>query len=217
MHDNDSPGAPPPFRRRTDPATDRERKREVVLLAAVRMFNARGFQATSLDDLAASLGVTKPTIYHYLGNKDQVLLECLRRGLEQLEAAAGEARAQPGTGLDRLRMFLCRYIEIGTTDFGRCSIRTDDSLLSADSAVQYRGLKRRIDTALRDLIAEAVADGSVDAGDPRITGYVLAGVVNWVGCWYRPGGTIDVPALARDMVDRLLLGLVPRQGADGAR
>src|SRR3546814_13568167 len=91
------------------------------------MFNARGFHATSLDDLAASLGISKPTIYHYLGNKDQVLLECLTRGLMQLRAAAEEAQTLPGTGLDRLRAFLRSYADVNMRDFGRSVSRTGES------------------------------------------------------------------------------------------
>src|SRR3546814_13858542 len=87
------------------------------------MFNARGFHATSLDDLAASLGISKPTIYHYLGNKDQVLLECLTRGLMQLRAAAEEAQTLPGTGLDRQRALLRSYAAVKLRDFGTSVIR----------------------------------------------------------------------------------------------
>src|ERR1700751_1500151 len=109
-----------PFRTQAERAIEREQKREGVLRAAVRMFNAQGFHATSLDDVAASLGVSKPTIYHYLGNKDQVLFECVTRGLEQLNDAADAVRAVPGTGLDRLGSFLRLYAEIIMDDFGRC-------------------------------------------------------------------------------------------------
>ena len=117
---------------------DREQKREAILQAAVRMFNSRGFHATSLDDVAASLGVSKPTIYHYLGNKDQVLLECLTRGLEQLQQEAEKARAGSGSGLDRLKQFLRRYAEINMSDFGRCVIRTDVTALSPESGERFR-------------------------------------------------------------------------------
>src|ERR1700741_4448445 len=91
-----------PFRTQAERAVEREQKREAVLRAAVRMFNSQGFHATSLDDVAASLGVSKPTIYHYLGAKDQVLLECLTYGVEQLLAVAAgpdrgvAPRARPG-------------------------------------------------------------------------------------------------------------------------
>ena len=108
-----------PFRSPGDRIEERERKREAVLVAAVRMFNSRGFHATSLDDVAVSLGVTRPVVYHYLGNKDQVLFECVRRGLEQLQDAARKASNHPGNGLARLRAFLIRYAEINMDDFGR--------------------------------------------------------------------------------------------------
>src|SRR3546814_3852597 len=79
-----------PFRTVREREVERAETRQAVLVAAVRMFNERGFHATSLDDVAASLGVTKPVIYHYLGNKDQVVFECVRIGLAQLREARSE-------------------------------------------------------------------------------------------------------------------------------
>ena len=70
-----------PFRSTRTNDGERREKRQALLVAAVRMFNERGFHATSLEDVAASLGVTKPVIYHHLGNKEQVLFECVRIGL----------------------------------------------------------------------------------------------------------------------------------------
>ena len=62
-------------------------KRQAVLSTAAQMFNERGFHATSLDDVAARLGVSKPTLYYYVRSKDQILLECVQQGLEMtLEA-----------------------------------------------------------------------------------------------------------------------------------
>ena len=104
-----------------------------LLLAAVRMFNERGFHATSLEDVAASLGVTKPVIYHHLGNKEQVLFECVRLGLEELALGAQAARETAGTGLDRLKTFLRSYAESVMGDFGKCAIRTTEESLSPQS------------------------------------------------------------------------------------
>ncbi len=199
-----------PFKNREAREAERSVKREAVLVAAVRMFNERGFHATSLDDVAASLGVSKPTIYHYLGTKDQVLLECVTRGLSQLREAADTARAQDGSGLDRLRAFLCRYAEINMADFGKCVIRTGDEMLSEASAGQFRALKRQIDEAMRALIHEAVAEGSVVAEDVRLTAFTLAGALNWPARWYRESGTFDAAQTAGQMVAILLNGLLPR-------
>src|SRR3546814_19360876 len=112
------------------------------------MFNARGFHATSLDDLAASLGISKPTIYHYLGNKDQVLLECLTRGLMQLRAAAEEAQTLPGTGLDRLRAFLRSYADVNMRDFGKSVIRTGEAAMAPETAERLTAKNREIAKAL---------------------------------------------------------------------
>ena len=73
-----------PFRSAQSRSEERAVKRQALLTAAVQLFNERGFHATSLDDVAASVGVTKPVVYHYLGNKDQVLFECVDLGLAQL-------------------------------------------------------------------------------------------------------------------------------------
>jgi len=205
----DAAPAASPFRSKRERAEERAQKREAVLRAAVRLFNARGFHTTSLDDVAASLGISKPTIYHYLGNKEQVLIECISRGLRQLQAAADEAHARPGTGLQRLRHFLRSYAEVNMDDFGRCVIRTNDESLSPEGALRFRALKREIDTAMRALIAEGMADGSIVSGDVKLVGFTLAGALNWPGRWYRPGG-LPASRIAAQMVDILCAGLEPR-------
>lgn len=199
-----------PFRSASERHVEREQKREAILLAAARMFNSRGFHATSLDDVAASLGVSKPTIYHYLGNKDQVLLECLTRGLEQLQQEAEKARAGSGSGLERLRHFLERYAEINMSDFGRCVIRTDESALSPESAARFRALKRQIDTHIRTLVEAGVSDGSILSSDTRLTAFVLAGALNWPAQWYQENGGSSSSEIAARMVELLVQGIAPR-------
>ena len=201
-----------PFRTPRERQAEREQKREAVLRAAVRMFNARGFHATSLDDVAASLGVSKPTIYHYLGNKDQVLFECVTRGVEQLRAAADATRAEAGPGLDRLRAFLQRYAEIIMDDFGRCVIRTADEQLSPESAARFRALKREIDAVMHGLIAEGMADGSIAAADVKLTGFTIAGALNWTARWHRSDGARNAEETAAQMIELLTRGLAPRTG-----
>lgn len=199
-----------PFRTPQQRAEERSAKRHAVLLAAVRMFNQRGFHATLLEDVAASLGISKPTIYHYLGNKEQVLLECVALGLEQFLEAIDEARQVPGSGLDRLRHFLCRYAEINMDDFGRCVIRTGVEALSPEGAESLRQRKRRIDQAMRDLIEEGMADGSIAPSDPKMLAFTLAGALNWPARWHVPDGELSADAIARQMVDILTVGLGPR-------
>ncbi len=95
-----SPWAPAP-----DRELQRQAKRDAVLQAGAQLFNERGFHATSLDDIAARLGVSKPTLYYYVKNKDQILIECVRQGLEMTHrghrglARRGRPGDRPADGL----------------------------------------------------------------------------------------------------------------------
>ncbi|RYY43938.1 MAG: TetR/AcrR family transcriptional regulator [Sphingomonadales bacterium] len=197
-----------PFRTAEERDAERAAKREAVLQAAVDMFNDRGFSGTSLDDVAASLGVTKPVIYHYLGTKDQVLLECLGRGLAALEAAAAESAGRPGTGADRLRAFLIRYAEVNMSPFGRSVVLTADHELSPDGLQRFRAMKRRIDAALRALVAAGIADGSLAPVDVRTAAFTLAGALNWIPRWQHPDGAQPPSKVAEEVVAMLMHGLV---------
>ncbi|MDF8333711.1 TetR/AcrR family transcriptional regulator [Novosphingobium cyanobacteriorum] len=205
-----APEADSPFLSAEQKRTAREAKRAAVLRAAVQMFNRRGFHQTSLDDVAASLGISKPTIYHYLGNKDQVLLECVVIGLGQLIDLAEHCRTLPGSGADRLIAYLTRYAEINMDDFGRCVIRTAEEALAPESRARFRHLKRRIDADMRGFIAAGMADGSLAPGDVKLTAFALAGALNWPARWQNPEGEDAPDAIARKLVEFLGHGFTPR-------
>jgi AcrR family transcriptional regulator len=189
----------------------RARKRDAILVAAVRMFNERGYHATSLDDVAAQLGVSKPLVYHYLGNKEQVLLRCMARGLQELQEAFAVARTTSGSGLDRLRLYLVGYAEIIMMDFGRCVIRTGDEVLSPEGRAAFRADKRKVDAQLRALIAEAMADGSAQPGDVRFATLAISGALNWSARWHREDGAQTTREVAEELARFLVEGLQPRR------
>jgi AcrR family transcriptional regulator len=76
-----------PWAARRRPRHEHALKREAVIVAAAHAFRQRGYHNTSLDDLAASLKVTKPTLYLYVPNKEAILFECFRAGLAQIQAS----------------------------------------------------------------------------------------------------------------------------------
>ena len=209
------PQSASPFRTAEQREADRAAKRQALLLAAARMFNARGFHATSLEDVAASVGVTKPTIYHYLGNKEQVLIECMTIGLVQLQEAAAKARKEPGTALERLCSFLRRYAEVNMAEFGQCVIRTGDELLSPEGLEKLRSLKRPIDAAMRGFIAEGIEEGSIARCDVKMMAFALAGALNWPARWYNPDGPLGASELAKQLVAMLEMGFATRGPSPG--
>ena len=199
-----------PFKSQPEREQDRDNKREAVLQAAVRLFNDRGFGATSLEEVAMSLKISKPTIYYYLGNKERVLLECVTRGLKQLQEAARAARDSHGQAAARLQSFMIHYACINMSDFGRCIHRTQYHDLSPDGAAEFRRMKRMVDVELRHLLEEAVADGSIAPCDIKFTAFAIAGALNGPAFWFDPLGTLAAEDVARALVEFLIAGLAPR-------
>jgi AcrR family transcriptional regulator len=188
----------------------REAKRNAVLQAAAQLFNERGFHATSLDDIAARLNVTKPTLYYYVKNKDEILLQCVSKGLQMMLEGIAASRAAGGKAIDQLMTCMQVYARIVTMDFGMCLIRVGDEQLPPESRKELRRLKSAIDQEFRRLVAEGVAEGSIQPCDPKITAFVIAGALSWIGRWYQPGGEYTAEQVAQQCIATLCDGVLRR-------
>jgi AcrR family transcriptional regulator len=182
-------------------------KREAVILAAARAFAARGYHNTSLDDLAASLKVTKPTLYLYVPNKEAILFECFRAGLEQIQGSLDESEAGEGPARERLFAFIRGYASAIVGDFGWCMLRAEDQHLGAAMSRRIKLLKAGIDRRMRALIEAGVADGSIRSCDTRMTAFALAGALNWMGHWYREDASLKPAQIADRFIDVFNHGL----------
>jgi AcrR family transcriptional regulator len=207
-HTAASPWAAPEQRSRTRDAL-RADKRAAVLRTAARLFNEKGFHATSLDEVAERLHVTKPTLYHYVHSKDEILFECVKAGLQMMREAIAARSAAGGSTLEQLEAGMRAYTRIVTQDFGMCLIRIGEDPLPEAGRSELRRLKREIDLEFRRLIEACIAEGSIRPVDAKLAAFTLAGALSWVGRWYRPGGTLGAEQIADTCCDLLLSGLRP--------
>lgn len=204
-----------PWTQPRDREREREVKREAVLRAAAQLFNEKGYHATSLDEVAERLHVTKPTLYYYVRNKEAILFECVRIGLEMMRAAIEAAGASGGSAMDKLVSAMREYARVATMDFGMCIIRVGEEPLPPESQRQLRRLKAAIDHEFRRLIQQGIAEGSIAPCDPKIAAFTLAGALSWIARWYRPGGALEPDEIAAQCIGLIVNGLVPRPGGPG--
>jgi AcrR family transcriptional regulator len=182
-------------------------KRDAVILAAARAFRERGYHNTSLDDLAASLQVTKPTLYLYVPGKEAMLFECFRAGLVQIQATLEDCERAPGPARERLFAFIRGYAAAIVGDFGWCMLRAEDQHLGTVMSRRIKLLKAGIDRRMRALIDGGVADGSIRDCDTKMTAFALAGALNWMGHWYREDAGLNPTEIADRFIDVFNRGL----------
>jgi AcrR family transcriptional regulator len=199
-----------PWRASRERLRERALKRDAVIRAAAREFNRKGYHNTSLDDIAARLEVTKPTVYYYVTSKEQLLFECFVAGVEPIRAAFRAVRQLAVPARERLSAVLRHYGEAVASEFGWCMVRAEDQDLPPAMSRHIKALKSEIDHGIRRLIREGVQDGSIGACDAKLTAFALAGALNWIAHWYREDRSLSGAQIAAAFVTIFEGGLRPR-------
>jgi AcrR family transcriptional regulator len=159
---------------------------DAVLLVAARTFTERGYDGTSMEDLAGRLGITKSAIYHHVKGKQELLRLATDRALDGLTAVVEEATAHEGPAIDRLELLVRRSVELLVDELPYVTLLLR---VRGNTATERRAIARRrqLDHAVADLVAKAIADGDVRSdADAELTARLLFGMVNSLVEWYRP-------------------------------
>jgi AcrR family transcriptional regulator len=184
-------GDPAP-RRRGRPGNDLE----AVLQAAVEVFNERGYDGASMEDLSKRLGIAKSGIYHHVSGKEELLRMALDRALDGLWEAADRARTLDAPAIVRLETLVRDAIAVLVE---RLAYVTLLLRVRGNTDVEREALDRRraFDALVASLVEEAEQDGDIRADiDPKLTARLLFGTVNSVVEWYRPTSAVSASALA---------------------
>jgi AcrR family transcriptional regulator len=185
----------------SDPAAPARRGRPghdqaAVLRAAIDLFNRKGYDATSIGDVAEELGVTKSAVYHHVPSKEHLLSEALDEALTGLEAAVSAAAAADGSAYERLRGVVRHSVEVLVEHQPAVTLllRVHGNSETEKAALARR---RRIDARLAELVGRAAGEGALRADvDPELVSRLLFGMVNSLVEWYRPSGPVTADQVA---------------------
>ncbi|MEU8798383.1 TetR/AcrR family transcriptional regulator [Spirillospora sp. NPDC048819] len=203
-------GEPPQRRRRGRPGYDQE----AILRTAVELFNRKGYDATSMGDLAKELGLTKAAIYHHVTSKEQLLSRALDDALDELTAVVAEASHERAgaTAYERLRGVVRRSVEVLVAHQPSVTLLLR---VRGNSDVELAALERRrwLDDRLAALVADAVKEGALrDDVPPALVSKLLFGMVNSLIEWYRADGVYD-PATVADTITTMAFDGLARHEA----
>jgi len=189
--------------RRRDPVS----KREAVLKTAAQLFLEKSYGRTTLSEVARRLSISKPALYNYFHNKEEILLGCYRWGSALIEQGINTIAVRYGTGLEKVEAFIYSYASVMTVNFGRCVMRLDEGDLSPEARAKVRASKKKIDRRLRSFIQEGIEDHSIAPCDAKIAAFVIAGALNWICMWYEPEGALSAAEISSQFARTLTRGL----------
>jgi AcrR family transcriptional regulator len=180
-------------------------KRERILEEAVKLFYERGFTGTTLDDIAAELGVTKPFIYTHFRSKTDLLAAICSPTIELSLDAVARAAKGPGSPRDRLYRAIVDFTEVVLSRQANIAIYfREEKNLSPDALQQINVLRKKFDRVLSKLLAEGVASGEFDIKDVSLSALAIGGMISWAYTWHRPEGRLALDDMCERMADLAL-------------
>ncbi|MBD0326320.1 MAG: TetR/AcrR family transcriptional regulator [Pyrinomonadaceae bacterium] len=199
-------------------APNNERLAEIYRTAA-QIILRKGYDATSVNDIANALGMTKAGLYHYISGKKELLFDIMNFGLDELdEEVAVPARAIKDAEA-RLRFIVAAHAQLVTRGQGAITILVDE--VTALTPAQGRKItqrKREHFDRLRDLLDELKASGKLQDVNTTAATFCLLGMINWLSRWFRQDGALTAEQAAGEIVKIALGGLrVPESRAAKSR
>ncbi|QIP85566.1 TetR/AcrR family transcriptional regulator [Streptomyces sp. Tu 2975] len=182
---------------------------ETLLTVAVRIFNERGYDGTSMEHLSKAAGISKSSIYHHVAGKEELLRRAVSRALDSLFAILDENGARRGRAIERVEYVTRRTVEVLVVELPYVTLllRVRGNTKTERWALERR---REFDQRVADLLKAAAADGDLRADvDIRLATRLLFGMVNSLVEWYRPhpGGGYDADQVAETVVQLAFDGL----------
>ncbi len=187
----------------------RLRRRTEILHSALRAFRARGYHATTLEDIATQLGIRSAALYHYFPDKESILYACHREGLAEVERILTEARERYATAQERLAYAIREHVRVMADTLEASALALEVSALSPRHRAEVIAQRDRYERGLRDIVADGAAKEQFRALNPKLAVFAILGAINWVARWYRPDGPVRAPELGAQFADHLVHGLTP--------
>lgn len=185
------------------------KKEEIVRVAGERFFE-KGYTQTSMEEIAATLSIGKPSIYAQFPSKADLLAEVCNRTTAYAAALAKEAVSAESSPSERLRYIvqaLCLRVIEGRFNLAVLFRETKHLPPKAVKklAANFHDFNRSLDALLR----EGVDKGEFSVSDPGVVTHAISGMATWIYAWYRQDGSLSPQEISQKMADLALMMVDP--------
>jgi len=182
-------------------------QREAILARAAELFAARGYPGTSMNEVAAACGLTKPALYHYVRDKQALLLQICEDHIVTLQELVDEVAARQLPPDEHLRALILAFVQAYADAQHQHRVLTEDVRFLGDAErEQVLEGQRQVVAAFARAVA-AVRPGIADAALHKPLTMLLFGMINWMFTWLQPDGALSHADMAPVVADLFLGGL----------
>jgi AcrR family transcriptional regulator len=183
--------------------------RQEILRTAARLFQQRGYDATSMNDVAAALNLSKGGLYHHFESKDHILFDLMDGAMDITQQRVVEQVRKIADPETALRTLIKLHIDVVL------SVRDREiTVMLHENHPLPPALRRRINKRKKDyvhflenLIAHVQrARGSKGGVSPRAAAFALLGMINWIYQWYKPDGVLTGEDISREYTQIFFAG-----------
>jgi TetR/AcrR family transcriptional regulator, cholesterol catabolism regulator len=188
-------------------------RRVEICRTAAQIFRDRGFDATSVSDVARALGMTKAGLYHYFDSKEALLFEIMNYGLDRVRDDVIVPVRSVRDPEERLRQIVLRHACIATHGRGAVAHLGDEirALPPASRRIIEERMRKYIDL-LRATLQELKAAGRLRDVDPTVAAFSVIGMILWLPRWFRQDGRLTQEQAAKEIAKLALAGLLRPNG-----
>lgn len=191
----------------------RQIRREQILHGAAKVFSKKGYHASTVDEIAKELGLTKASIYYYVSGKSDLLYQVYKRAMEVLLESQAEIMARPEPPDQKLRAMIEEYVRIvgGAAAMYSVVVLREHHALPPRKRKEIIALRDQYEQNYRDCIQQGIDQGLFVPTDVKMSAYVILGALNWIPSWYNPRGNLSKEEIGRLFADQLVRGLLRAQ------
>jgi TetR/AcrR family transcriptional regulator, cholesterol catabolism regulator len=186
-----------------------QRRRQELIDAAAKIFQDKGYEAASIQDVADALGILKGSVYYYIDSKEDLLFAAIQEVHESALANMDHIRELDEDPLTLIRLFIESHVRHVSDNLVKATVFFHD-FRSLDPERHDYIVKERdsYDAFLRDLIMRGQREGVICRDiEPKLATLALLGMMNWTYQWYRVDGGMDPSSIGRQFADLALAGL----------
>lgn len=192
------------------------RRRAVIIKSAAHVFGRKGFHATTLEEIAADLKVTKASLYYYFSTKEELLYEVHLLSMQDVLGRLERIRAAHDSPVAQLEAAVTEHLRVLAGDYEGAFLLQQEYDLPEEYRQEIIRLRDRYEKALLEIVQEGERQRVFRVKDARVAVRMLLGAINWFLRWYRASGRLTVDEIAAAYVDFVLYGLLAPSTAAGS-